>query len=294
MSKKECKSVTLRDAIIRCNKKYNHSFEGPAVRQQYEFCIFLPANVKSSSFDYGKPSPETAERLTEETGIKFRYSSVTDRIYTIASLRNPTAKNSIAREYYSELSDGDEWQVTEIIIYSTDGTFDLVQSHVRPDFKFKRPYRKGLKGMVYPEGEWPDTDYNAESENSESVSPFAIKNIIFSNPCTIVFWTDGTKTVVRCGENDLYDPEKGIAMAVMRKVYGPRHAYMKTLGPYIEEFWRKEEIKEQLVGAVGSNRLNFADILKGATGLFTGKKIIDKATERMQEAVDESETGSED
>lgn len=280
---KEASSVTLRDAIIRCNKKYNYSGESPAVRQQYEFCIFLPASVKSSSFDYEKPSPETAERLTEATGIKFRYSAVTDRIYTVASLRNPTSKKTISGTYYPDLSDGDEWQVTEIKIYPTDGTFDLVQSATRPQFKFKRPYRKGLKGMVYPEGEWPDTDYNAESEDSEPVNPFAIKNIIFSNPCTIVFWKDGTKTIIRCGENDLYDPEKGIAMAVMRKVYGPRHAYMKVLGPYIEEFWRKEEIKEQLVGAVGSNRLNFADILKGATGLFTGKKIIDKATERLNE-----------
>lgn len=287
---KEASSVTLRDAIIRCNKKYNYNYsgEGPAVRRQYEFCIFFPASVKSSSFDYDKPSPETAEKLTEATGINFRYSAVTDRIYTVASLRNPTAKNTLAETYYSDLSDGNEWQVTEIKIYPTDGTFEFVQSKARPQFKFKRPGLNGIQGRVYPEGEWPEPDYNIALENSELVSPFAIKNIIFSNPCTIVFWKDGTKTVVRCGENEYFDPEKGIAMAVMRKVYGPRHAYMKVLGAYIEEFWRKEEIKEQLIGAVGSNRLNFADILKGATGLFTGKKLIDKATEKMQEADDES------
>ena len=177
---KVANNVTLRDAIIRCNKKYNYSGEGPSVRHQYEFCIFLPASVKSSSFDYGKPSQETAEKLTEATGIKFRYSSVTDRIYTVASLRNPTAKNSIAREYYSDLSDGDEWQVTEIKIYPTDGTFEFIESPTRPEFKFKRPYRKGLKGMVYPEGEWPDTDYNAVSEDSEPVNPFAITTSIRS------------------------------------------------------------------------------------------------------------------
>ncbi len=280
---KEAKSVTLRDAIIRCNKKYTYRGEGPEAKHPYEFCIFFPVSVKSSSFNYEKPSPETAEKLTEATGITFRYSAVTDRIYTVASLRDPTSKKTLAGKYYSDLSDGNEWQVTEIVIYPTDGTFDLVQSKARPEFKFKRPYRKGLKGMVYPEGEWPEPDYNAELEDAEPVSPFAIKNVIFSNPCTIVFWKDGTKTIVRCGENEYYDPEKGIAMALMRKVYGPRHSYMKVLGPYIEEFWRKEEVKEQLIGAVGSNRLSFADILKGATGLFTGKKIIDKATEKLNE-----------
>lgn len=282
----KCKSVTLKDAIIRCNKKYNYSGEGPAVKQQYEFCIFLPANVKSCSFNYEKPSPETAEKLTEATGITFRYSAVTDRIYTVASLRNPTSKKTISGEYYSELSDGNEWQVTELVIYPTNGTFDLVQSKARPEFKFKRPGLQGLQGRVHPEGEWPEPDYNVvpdQDQDQEHVSPFAIKNIIFSNPCTIVFWEDGTKTIVRCGETEYFDPEKGIAMALMRKVYGPRHSYMKVLGPYIEEFWRKEEIKEQLIGEVGGNRLSFADMLKGASGLFTGKKIIDKATEKLNE-----------
>ncbi len=46
-----------------------------------------------------------------------------------------------------------------------------------------------------------------------------IKNVIFSGPCTIVLWTDGTKTVVRC-EKDALDPEKGLAMAIAKKALG--------------------------------------------------------------------------
>lgn len=44
--------------------------------------------------------------------------------------------------------------------------------------------------------------------------------VIYSFPATVVFWSDGTKTVVRCGENDEYDEEKGIAMAFCEKVLG--------------------------------------------------------------------------
>ena len=46
-----------------------------------------------------------------------------------------------------------------------------------------------------------------------------IKKVIFNNPATIVFWSDGTKTVVKCGDNDTFDPEKGLAMAISKKFF---------------------------------------------------------------------------
>ncbi len=47
-----------------------------------------------------------------------------------------------------------------------------------------------------------------------------ITDVIFNDPATIVFWSDGTKTVVKCCENDIFDKEKGLAMAVCKKVTG--------------------------------------------------------------------------
>lgn len=47
-----------------------------------------------------------------------------------------------------------------------------------------------------------------------------IKKVIFNNPATIVFWSDGTKTVVKAGANDIFDPEKGLAMAISKKMLG--------------------------------------------------------------------------
>ena len=44
-----------------------------------------------------------------------------------------------------------------------------------------------------------------------------IKNVIFNDPATIVFWKDGTKTVVKCQDGDEFDPEKGLAMAIAKK-----------------------------------------------------------------------------
>ena len=61
-----------------------------------------------------------------------------------------------------------------------------------------------------------------------------IEKVIFNDPATIVFWSDGTKTVVKCGENDVYDPEKGLAMAVAKKFLGTN----KSHSNYMNEFNR--------------------------------------------------------
>ena len=52
----------------------------------------------------------------------------------------------------------------------------------------------------------------------------SIKNVIFNDPATIVYWEDGTKTVVKA-EDELFDPEKGLAMAIAKKYLGNKGNY---------------------------------------------------------------------
>lgn len=47
-----------------------------------------------------------------------------------------------------------------------------------------------------------------------------IDRVTFNGPATIVFWTDGTKTIVKCMEDEEFDPEKGLAMAICKRLYG--------------------------------------------------------------------------
>lgn len=44
-------------------------------------------------------------------------------------------------------------------------------------------------------------------------------NIIFNPPATIIMWSDGTKTVVKCHEEDTYDKKKGLALCYLKKFY---------------------------------------------------------------------------
>ena len=56
-----------------------------------------------------------------------------------------------------------------------------------------------------------------------------IVNVIFNNPATIVFWSDGTKTVVKVQGKERFNKEKGLAMAIAKKTLGNK-------GNYYEEF----------------------------------------------------------
>lgn len=69
-----------------------------------------------------------------------------------------------------------------------------------------------------------------------------IKNVIFNPPATIVFWMDGTKTVVKCQPGDKYDPEKGLAMAISKKALGNQGNYYNTFAKWIPEEYSDEDI----------------------------------------------------
>lgn len=57
-----------------------------------------------------------------------------------------------------------------------------------------------------------------------AIGKYKIRKVIFNDPATIILWTDGTKTVVKA-ENEPFDPEKGMAMAIAKKFLGNDHAY---------------------------------------------------------------------
>lgn len=64
---------------------------------------------------------------------------------------------------------------------------------------------------------------------------FEIKKVIFNNPATIVFWADGTKTVVKA-ENEDFDPEKGLAMAIAKKALGNKGSYFNKIKRWTNDY----------------------------------------------------------
>ena len=67
----------------------------------------------------------------------------------------------------------------------------------------------------------------------------AIKDVIFAPPATIVYWSDGSKTVVKCSEKDVFDPEKGLAMAIAKRCGGNKGSYYKEIQNWVEKSGKK-------------------------------------------------------
>lgn len=73
----------------------------------------------------------------------------------------------------------------------------------------------------------------------------SIRKVIFNDPATIVLWSDGTKTVVKCGPEDSFDMEKGLAMAIVKKMAGNDNRFHKVFKQYTKK-------KKKEPGSIGS------------------------------------------
>lgn len=94
---------------------------------------------------------------------------------------------------------------------------------------------------------------------------YGIKEVIFNNPATIVKWEDGTQTIVYCQDNveevvktvdgkevkvrkprkaDSFNPEIGLAMAIVKKHFGNMGNYNNVFRKYIPEIKAAEKIEK--------------------------------------------------
>lgn len=73
-----------------------------------------------------------------------------------------------------------------------------------------------------------------------------IKKIIFNEPATIIIWEDNTKTVVKCSVDEKYDPEKGMAMAVCKKIFGTNKSNSNYYNIFKEWLPEEKTVKDVL------------------------------------------------
>lgn len=103
-----------------------------------------------------------------------------------------------------------------------------------------------IGGGAYPIKELPlcDTVIDCSIPKKSGRYPWGsgVENVIFNDPATIVFWNDGTKTVVKAQNGEAFDPEKGLAMAICKKMIG------KNTGRYYKIFkkWLPNANKDSL------------------------------------------------
>lgn len=126
---------------------------------------------------------------------------------------------------------------------------DLPPEIFMPDHELARAIHKGMA-----------IDYSRQSTEcakKNNIVKFgmcsvSIRKVIFNDPATIVLWSDGTKTVVKCGPEDSFDMEKGLAMAIVKKMAGNDNRFHKVFKQYTKK-------KKKEPGSVGS----ISDIMVG-------------------------------
>lgn len=87
----------------------------------------------------------------------------------------------------------------------------------------------------------------------ESDNP-SIKKVVFNPPATIVFWTDETKTVVKCDKADTYDEYTGMLLCIAKKFFGNTGKYNNILNQYCPEE-EKKVAKQENVSIFVSGRI---------------------------------------
>ena len=109
---------------------------------------------------------------------------------------------------------------------------DLPSVMFMPDHELARAIHKGMA-----------IDYSRQSTEcakKNNIVKFgmcsvSIRKVIFNDPATIVLWSDGTKTVVKCGPEDSFDMEKGLAMAIVKKMAGNDNRFHKVFKQYTKK-----------------------------------------------------------
>ena len=120
--------------------------------------------------------------------------------------------------YYEMMGFGIERNENRVRINGIDVLFtdDLIVEKEYPlSYRIELVYKKPILQHIYA------NNYLSFSPSEMIVYIIPeVKKIIFNDPATIVYWKDGTKTVVKCQKGDDFDPEKGFAMAFLKKCWG--------------------------------------------------------------------------
>lgn len=159
-----------------------------------------------------------------ETGFNGRFWSAFNNRYidfckakeTKDMSRNVMLKNIVGSDIYVKMNDG-----SNDVVYVGRG--------------------QGLDFDIHSCGELTGTisfvaDNEPLSDEMKKIGRSFIKKVIFNNPATIVFWRDGSKTIVKMnGKDKKFDPEKGLAMAIAKKCLGNEGNYYNTFTKFLPE-----------------------------------------------------------
>lgn len=129
-----------------------------------------------------------------------------------------------------------------------------------------------------------------------TITPVKPTKILIQGTATIIWWSDGTKTIVKCQKGDKMDPEKGIAMCVMKKFMGTNEThsnYLDFAKDAIAEYEKKQAAEKAKKKAEADKRRRAAAKKKGAVGNANYKRGTKAKTKVEAEAESKEKENAE-
>lgn len=117
------------------------------------------------------------------------------------------------------------YSTSDIEVNTIQRQYMTIEAEILPGAYFVTAPKVELINAIQSIGTSPSTD---------------IKDVIFNDPATIIIWEDGSKTVVKA-ENEEFDPEKGLAMAISKRMLGNRYDYYDIFKKYVGRYEKKQK-----------------------------------------------------
>ena len=84
-----------------------------------------------------------------------------------------------------------------------------------------------------------------QKDRNAAMNAFDVQKVIFNPPATIVFWGDGTKTIVLTMSGESFDMYHGFTAALAKKVYGNSTRVRKTAHSFEDSYHKNLEKKRE-------------------------------------------------
>lgn len=232
-SKEESKMIDyiVRDCIIqRCPCILDLNGEGPM------YHVWL--NRPGTPADFAALVPTIGIKKDDTMGLYgFNAQYVQQQVVC------PVTMSEVRKHTGLKLDDGRFYKIPELIVHSDanrntfcftrNGLDDISVLYDGAHAGKSDKNKEETKMATTYDGKTGKKYYDYTQASAAYRSAFGIDKVVYSPPATIVFWKDGSKTVVKCSDNDIFDPLAGIAFALMRKVYGKEY---RNVEKYAKEY----------------------------------------------------------
>lgn len=98
----------------------------------------------------------------------------------------------------------------------------------------KQPYEMDIVDVEYTAKIYNILDAIEWDTGMRKIVP-KIKKVVFNPPVTVVIFEDDSKEIVRTDRYDNYSPDIGVAMALMKKMFGSRSSFKKFIDKFVDK-----------------------------------------------------------